>query len=133
MSEENVELVRRGYVHRQATGEFLEEIIAPDFVWDMSTFRGWPEQQLYEGIDEARAFITNWLDAFDDWKIEVETLHDAGEKVVAVVRQWGTAKSTGLTVDMRLAQVYTVKDGLETRMEMYADPAAALKVVGLEE
>jgi len=32
MSQENVEVVRRAYEHRHATGDFLEEIIAPDFV-----------------------------------------------------------------------------------------------------
>ena len=89
MSQENVELVRRGYTHRQATGDFLEEIVAPDFVWDMSKFRGWPEQQIYEGIQEARGFIRNWTATFGEWELEVETFHDAGDKVVAVVRQRG--------------------------------------------
>jgi hypothetical protein len=32
---------------------------------------------------------------------------------------------------MRFAQVFTLRDGLETRMEMYADPTEALKAVGL--
>ncbi len=134
MSQENVEIVRRGYAHRQATGEFLEEIIASDFVWDMSTFRGWPEQQFYEGIEEARRFIREWTAAFDDWEIEVVTLHDAGaDKVVGILRQRGRSKTTGLPVDMLLAQVFTIQGGKETRMEMYAEPAEALKAVGLEE
>ncbi|HST34962.1 MAG TPA: nuclear transport factor 2 family protein [Solirubrobacteraceae bacterium] len=133
MSQENVEIVRRGYAHRQATGDFLEEILASDFVWDMSSFRGWPEQQLYVGLDEARTFIASWMDAFKNWSIEIEALHDAGGKVVAVVRQRGTAKSNGLPVEMLLAQVYTIEDGLETRMEMYADPDEALKAAGLAE
>jgi hypothetical protein len=34
---------------------------------------------------------------------------------------------------MRLAMVFTLRDGLQTRIEMYADPSAALKAVGLEE
>ena len=42
MSQENVELVRAGYEHFLATGVLLREIIAEDFVWDMSTFGGWP-------------------------------------------------------------------------------------------
>ena len=33
---------------------------------------------------------------------------------------------------MLLAQVWTIRDGKETRMEMYADPAEALTAVGLE-
>jgi ketosteroid isomerase-like protein len=44
----------------------------------------------------------------------------------------GRSKTTGLPVDMSFAQVFTVRDGKQTRMEMYADPAEALKAVGLE-
>jgi ketosteroid isomerase-like protein len=33
---------------------------------------------------------------------------------------------------MRLAMVFSLRDGLETRMEMYADPAQAMRAVGLE-
>src|SRR5579859_1312039 len=133
MSRANVEVVRRGWEHFFATGEPLEEIAAPDFVWDLSTFRGWPEQQLYRGPDGTRAFLRDWVGAFDDWSIEVEAMHDAGEKVVCVCRQHGRSKLTGAEVDMRLAQVFTLRDGLQTRMEMYADPREALKAVGLEE
>jgi ketosteroid isomerase-like protein len=134
MSEENVEIVRRGYAHRQARGDFLAEVLAPDYVWDMSHFRGWPEQQTYEGIEEARRFIRDWTAAFDDWEIEVLALHDAGgDKVVGVLRQRGRSKTTGLPVDMLYAQVFTIRDGKQTRMEMYADPDEALKAVGLME
>jgi len=133
MSQENVEIVRRGYAHRQATGDFLEEIIAPDFVWDMSTFRGWPERQFYEGLEQARSFIRDWTAAFDDWEIEVDEVHDAGgDKVVGILRQRGRSQTTGLPVEMLYAQVYTVREGIEVRMEMYADPDEALKAVGLE-
>jgi ketosteroid isomerase-like protein len=134
VSQQNVEIVRRGYEHRQATGDFLEEIIATDFVWDMSKFSGWPEQPIYEGIQEARRFIREWTSAFDDWEIEVEALYDAGgDKVVGVLRQRGRSKTSDLPVDMLYAQVFTIRDGRETRMEMYADPAEALKAVGLEQ
>jgi hypothetical protein len=34
---------------------------------------------------------------------------------------------------MRLAMVFTLSNGRETRMEMYADASEALKAVGLEE
>ena len=134
MSQENVDIVRRAYEHRQATGDFLDDVVAPEFVWDMSTFRGWPEQSTYEGLDEARRFIREWTAAFDGWQIEVEAIHDAGhDKVVGVLRQRGRSKSSGLPVDMLLAQVFTINEGKQTRMEMYADPAEALKAVGLEE
>ena len=49
--------LRRGYEHLAATGELLDENYDPEFVWDMSTFRNWPERQTYEGIEGAREFL----------------------------------------------------------------------------
>ena len=133
MSRENVEILRRSYEHRQTAGDFLEEVMSPEFIWDMSTFPSWPEQQTYEGIEEARRFIREWTAAFDDWHIEVEAIHDAGgDKVVGILRQHGRSKSTGLPVDMLLGQVWTIRDGKETRVEMYGDPAEALEAAGVE-
>jgi ketosteroid isomerase-like protein len=131
LSQANVEIVRRGYEHFVATGDFLLEIVSEDLVWDMSKFRDWPEQPVYEGVDGARAFMREWLGAWDDWELELDALHDAGDKVVAVLRQYGRSKASGLPVDMLFGQVWTVRDGKEQRMEMYADPGEALEAAGL--
>jgi ketosteroid isomerase-like protein len=133
MSQENVEIVRRGYEHFVATGDFLAEVTAPDLVWDMSKFRGWPEQQTYEGVEGARAFLRDWVGAWDDWELEAEAFHDAGDKVVTIVRQRGLSKTSGLPVEMAFGQVWTVRDGKQARMEMYADPVEALQAAGLSE
>jgi ketosteroid isomerase-like protein len=140
MSQENVDIVRRRYEQFAATGgsltwwtQGLRETTTPDFVWDMSKFRGWPEQQTYEGVEGARAFLRAWLEVWDDWELEVEAFHDAGDKVVAIVRQRARSKTSGLPVDMAFGQVWTIRDGKSARMEMYADPAEALNSVGLSE
>ena len=134
VSSENVEVVRRGFEHVLATGELLADIAAPGFVWDMSTFGDvMGIEPHYEGVEGARRFLREWTEPFDEWRIEVEDLRDAGEKVVAICRQHARARTSGLPVDMRLAMVFTLRDGLETRMEMYADVAAALSSAGLEE
>ena len=87
----------------------------------------------YDGIEGARQFMRDWLDPWEEWELEVETFEDAGDKVVAIVRQHGRSKATGLAVDMHFAMVFTVRDGKQVRMEMYADPAEALEAVGLRE
>ena len=133
MSEDNLEVQRRGYEHLINTGELLEEIVDPEFVWDMSTFGAWPERQTYEGIEGMREFLATWVGAWDDWELIVEELHPAGDKVVAVVRQRGRAKATGLPVDMHFGQVWTFRDGKQLRMEMYATPDEALRAAGLED
>lgn len=133
MSQENLETVRRGLEHFRKTGDFLDEDFSPEFVWDMSTFRGWPEQKTYEGIEGAREFIRTWADAWDEWELDAVGLYDAGDSVVAVLRQRGRAKSTGLAVDMTFAQVFTIENGRQTRMKRYADPAEALEAAGLSD
>ena len=132
MSQENVETVRNGLERFAATGEFTDEIVTDDFVWDMSNFHGWPEQQVYEGADGARAFLSDWMEAWDDWELEVEALLDAGDRVLVFVHQRATSKAAGMPVEMSLAQVYTLRDGKQARMDMYSDPGEALEANGLD-
>jgi SnoaL-like domain len=71
--------------------------------------------------------------AWDDWEIEVEDYLDAGERVVVLLHQRGRAKVTGIPVEMRLGQVWTIEDGKSIWMQMYASPEEALEAAGLPE
>jgi ketosteroid isomerase-like protein len=133
VSQENVELVIRSYAHAQATGQVYAEGLDPAFVWDMSKYEGWPEQQRYEGIEGASRFLDDWAGAWDDWELELQAIEDAGDKVVAVVRQRGRAKASGMALDMVFAQVWTIRDGRLIRMDMYSNPSDALRAAGLDE
>ena len=128
----NVDIVRSGFDHFAATGDMLADIVAPEFVWDMS-HTAWPEEQTYDGIEGARTFLRRWTGSWDDWEFELESLHDAGDQVVAITRQSGRSKAGGLRVGLTMAMVWTLRDGKETRMEMYADPAEAMGAVGLQD
>ena len=129
MSQENVEIIRRGYEHWAATGVLL----APaDLVWDVSGL-GWPDQQIYLGREGAYKFNAEWADAWDDWALEAEDYLDAGERVVVIVNQRGRSKGSGIPLEMRFAQVWTLQDGRATRMQMYASVDEALEAVGLSE
>jgi ketosteroid isomerase-like protein len=99
----------------------------------MSKYEGWPEQQIYEGVDGANRFLHEWAGAWDNWELEIQEIYEAGDKVVVVVHQRGRAKTTGIALDMVFAQVWTIRDGRFTRMDMYSDPSEALKGVGLAE
>lgn len=133
MSQENVETVRRAFEHFDATGEVHRESLDPDFVWDMSTASEWPEDQTYEGIEAVERFLRDWLEAWDEWHQEVESLHDAGDKVVAIMHQRGRAKGTGMAVEMSYAQVITFRDGMQIRSQMYVDRSEAFAAAGLRE
>ena len=129
MSQENVEILRRGYAHWMATREIRAH---PDLVWDVSKL-GWPDQQVYTGCEGAMQFNDEWAAAWDDWELEPEDYIEAGERVVVILTQRGRSKVTGIPVEMRFAQVWTLLDGLGIRMQMFANVDEALEAVGLSE
>ena len=134
MSQENVELVWQRAGHFTATGEVEDDWYDPDFVWDMSTFAGWPEKKHYHGVAGFREFLSEWLEAWDDWHIELAHVHDAeGDRVVSVFRQTGKSKHTGLDVTMTFATVSTLRDSRTLRVQAYTTPEEALEAVGLPE
>jgi ketosteroid isomerase-like protein len=130
-SQENLEALQRGYAHFIATGDFLENVIHPDFVWDMSTFRGWPERQTYPGVDGARQFMADGLAAWEDWELEVEEFLAGDEVVVAVVHQRGGRRRPGWRPTWTFAMLWTFRDGKQFRMNMYASRDEAVAAAGL--
>ena len=129
MSQENVEIVRHGYERFAATGETRGH---PDLVWDVSNL-GWPDQQVYSGPEGADQFNAQWAAAWDDWELEPVEFLDAGERVVVILNQRGRSKATGVPVEMRFAQVWTLRNGQGIKMDLYASVEDALKAVGLAE
>jgi ketosteroid isomerase-like protein len=133
MSQENVDLLRRAFEYVERTREFLPEAAQPDLVWDTTTFRGAMTTDTCVGIDETNGWLAEWLENFDNWSIDIEEVFDAGDRVLTIVHQRASPKYGGPEVEMRLAQVWTFRDGLVARMEMYADRDEALEAVGLSE
>jgi hypothetical protein len=91
MSQENVEIIRRGYAHFMATGEVR---VRADLVWDVSRL-GWPDQQIYAGAEGANQFNGEWADSWDDWEMEAEDYLDAGERVSLKCGRSGTDRGSG--------------------------------------
>ena len=56
MSQENVQIMRRGYGPYLATGEIRARA---GLVWDVSRL-DWPEQQIYSGVEGAMQFNDDW-------------------------------------------------------------------------
>ena len=56
VSEENVEIVRQlNAAFAGSEPHPPSELLAPDAVWDMTTFEGWPDRGEYQGPDEFAA------------------------------------------------------------------------------
>lgn len=133
VSRENVEIVRQIFVDFNATQSLPDEVAA-DFVWDMSTFQGWPGAQKYRGRDAFMEFFKSWVSPYDDWSQEVERAEDlGGNQVLLVVRQYARPRGSNARVELRYGLVYTVEGGLARGARVYATPQEALEAVGLRE
>jgi ketosteroid isomerase-like protein len=135
MSHEKLDLLRRGFEHVARTGTLLPETVQPDLVWDTTTWSSVGGLTLKKcvGVDETNRWLAQWTGAFESWSLDIEEVFDAGDEVVTFVRQHARAGHGGPEVEMRFAQVWTFRDGLIARMEMYSDRAEALEAAGLRE
>ena len=128
---EAVDRVRRIYEQFEQTGRPDPSHYTDDFVWDMSTFGGWPETLVYHGYDGMMAFLESWLGAWDEWIQVVREYAEAPNgEVVVVVEQRGRAHGTGIPVEMTYASVVTLREGKVSRQRIYSDPAEAFASCG---
>ncbi len=87
-----------------------------------------------EGKDAARAYVQDWLDTFDDFRVQpVELVGAAEDRVIAALRISGRAKLSGVETDLTYAVVYTIRDGKIARGREYATREQALEAAGLSE
>jgi ketosteroid isomerase-like protein len=128
MSQENVELVRRGFEDYLGTGEppweyFSEEVE----VYDHDA----PDQGAYRGHAGMKRWLEDWGAAWAEWSIAPEELLDAGDSVVVLIRMSTRGRGSGLEVDREDALVYGVAGGKIVRVDYYNDRKQALEGVGL--
>jgi ketosteroid isomerase-like protein len=136
MSQENVEIVRRGYeLFAAGDLEAVAELFADDAQLPgagglgiagtaASTYYG-PEGFL-RGIEEA-------LESFEDYHVEPEEFIHAGDSVVVPVRISGRGRASGAPLETRLAHVWVFRNGKVIRSEIYRTVPEALEAVGLSE
>ncbi len=105
---------------------------ALDFVWDMTTFEGWADQGEFHGFAAFVGFLHAWVEPYEEWDVEVESIIDGnGDHVVTVLRQKGRLRGSESAVELHYGIVYTVHDGRVRRAQAYATPDQALEAIGL--
>jgi ketosteroid isomerase-like protein len=83
------------------------------------------------GRDRMRKSLESLFDAWESYQIEVERIEEAGERVLAVVREVARGRASGMEIDGRWGYLITVEDGRIVRIEAYRDAAQALQLAGL--
>jgi ketosteroid isomerase-like protein len=134
MSQENIAAVKDAY--RAFADEGLDRFLEH---WtddlDHRSIEGAPDDRgPIHGKTAMRAYVQDWIDTFDEFKIEPVELIDASSGVVvAVVRYGGRAKLSGIETDETFGVVFTIRDGKIARGREYGTRDHALEAAGLSE
>ena len=134
MSQQNVETVRGIYdavARRDVVTPFA--VYADDVVWDVSkaATAGLLNQTIYHGHEGVRRFWREGLAVFGEVDLVVEELIDAGNRVLAVIREFEVGRTSGVPVEASHFAVWTLVDGLVTHMQVFTNRQDALEAAQL--
>jgi ketosteroid isomerase-like protein len=129
MSHEQVERLYRAYETFNVTKRIDRSAVAVDVVMIA------PNDILGGGVVRGREALERHLqdltETFDNFRVEVEQIFDHGDRILAFVRLRGRAHGSGIPLDVPLAHLWTVRDGVATEQHIYVDREEALEAVGL--
>jgi len=123
MSQENVDVVRRFLALE--IDEALD-YADPGIVWNPV------EEASAQGHQAVRASSDRWKSEWDDYELVPEEFADMGDRVVATVRLRGRGRGSGIEIDARFYDVYTLRDRKIVRMDQFTEQAEALELAGHE-
>src|ERR671937_350400 len=129
MSQENVEIVRRGYDHYNRTGEAEYDVLDPEVVYDVSrrTF----DPRVYHGHQGVREFLALIREQWATMRLEPQDFVDSEDTVVVSIRLVGVGKESGVETTADAAHVRTLRDGKIIRWPTFPRLAEALQAGGL--
>jgi uncharacterized protein len=131
MSQENVEIVRR--VLEGVTGGDSASALAeldPDVEFDMSMR---PERLVARGHEGVVKAMRTWVGTWDAWRLDVEELIDAGDRVLAVHRESGRGRGSGVPLSQTTFCVYTLRNGKVIGIKAFHTRDEAVEAAGLSE
>jgi ketosteroid isomerase-like protein len=133
MSQQNVEMARRAYDaynRRDLEGMVVDFASSFEYV-TTGAIPGRPA--VYRGHDGWIEFA-GWLwDEFDDARVDVHELTDAGDRVLAAVSLRGRGKQSGVETSWDIWHVWTVENGKVVHGQAFRTREEAVEAAGLQE
>jgi ketosteroid isomerase-like protein len=130
MSQENVEVVRRAIAYEYyGVGDRAEA----EAIFDPQVVLNPIDEEASSGFDAMRSDMERWASAFDELKVTIEEIIDAGDQVVVVAHHQGRGRASGVEIDTRFYEVYALREGKVLRVDEYTERAEAFEAVGLWE
>ena len=132
MSDHNVEAVRDVYA-RWSRGEFPASVDLFDPQVAFVVRPEFPDAGTYRGLDRIAEYTRGFLEPWSRITIEAEHITDAGDTVLAAVRQCGVGGASGVVTELRYFQVWSFRGAKVIRLENLRERQEALHAAGLSD
>jgi ketosteroid isomerase-like protein len=128
VSQENVDFIRgivsaADTMDRDALLAALPELIAqtcdPEVEWVEDPTR--IDGRVYRGHEGVRQSWERWLENFDEYGAEIDSLEDHGDRVFMAAREHGRGTSSSADVSSHIYVIYTFRDGKVLRYQEFYD------------
>jgi ketosteroid isomerase-like protein len=129
MSQENVRVLREMY-GRRTLADAAELMHAEA---EMHQHPALPDTDRYYGREELVRGTRRFLEAWEEYRFIPEEVIDLGERAFMRVRFSGRARASGIKLEQTVFHLWTFRDGMPWRCEVFADEDPALQAAGLSE
>jgi len=133
MPGEKIEIVRRSF---EAFNDRDVDTMLADWADDvvMRLVGGFADLMgaEFHGHEGVRTWMNDWVGNLQV-RAEIETIFEAGDRVVVIARAVGAGDASGAPVELRAGQVYSFRGRQISAVDNYYDANAALEAVGVSE
>ena len=132
MDSNIVERVRAVY-REWARGNFRAGagILAPDVAFVTFTAEG--DDITLHGATAVAAWMRQFLGTWRGLRVEARDFRESGDRVLVLGHQYAKGRQSDVEVEMPTFAVWTLRDGVVTRLQHTRDRAVAFAAAGLSE
>src|SRR5215213_8642521 len=132
MSQENVDLATSWYEVATSKAELLEEMARTMALCDPEVEWTAPEDgSIYRGREGVRRRLEEWLESFDCFRYDVQSVIECGgDQVLVEAIEVGRGAVSGVEARSTNYQLLTIRHGMITRIREFYDRDNALRAVG---
>ena len=133
MSQQNVEIVRSAYAALAERGvEAVLAVTDPQFEATTPPSLA-SEPDTYRGHEGVRRYFGSFGDAMEGVYFEGQEFTSVGDKVLVDTKLHARGRTTGIETEQRAFLVWTLREGMVTRVDTFAEQGQALEAAGLRE
>jgi uncharacterized protein len=132
MSQENVEIVRSTY-EAMSRGDWDAVFEAAEADVELVPPNQSPASAPVSGVEEIRAWYMDQRETVGDLSVGVDELIEAGDLIVALLRLRIRPHGGDVDFELRIAHLWTLRDGKLIRCEVFPEREQAFEAAGLSE